>query len=195
VTLVLADATQVAAIIAASTGLVAAAVGVANLIVLLPRDRSQLAAFVRRYSVGPHGEERYVAVVATNVGRRPVTVVSVGLTLAGAGRRWRDEEGQASPSLPARLEERASVVMTWLLESSGSCTTAATRRSSTASSSTAAGTPCARRLPDHHRVDRLAPPWVPFGRRRDGSDGSILSRGARRTGATRTRHRPTRRRP
>jgi hypothetical protein len=114
------DVTQVAALIAAATGLVAAIVGGVNLMLSIRRERPALAVFAREWAADRMGHERYIEVIATNVGHRPVTVVGIGLRLMGAeGRSWRLDDGKAQPPLPTKLEDGATVAMTWLREELG----------------------------------------------------------------------------
>jgi hypothetical protein len=114
----IADATQVAALIAAGTGLVAAAVGGANLVVSIRRERPTLSVFVRRFDETAHGPS-YVQVVVANNGRRPVTVMNMGLRMQSSSdpsRTWRLDDGHADPPLRATLEDGETVSMTWMLE-------------------------------------------------------------------------------
>ena len=117
--MVFGDVTAIAAVAAALTGLVAAVVGGINLAFSLRRERPALAVFIREWAADRRGDERYFDVVASNVGHRPVTVVSIGLWLAADDRRWRIDDGTAKPELPAKLEDGETVVMTWLREELG----------------------------------------------------------------------------
>lgn len=116
------DVTKDAAVIAACSGFVAAALAAINLALSIRRERPSLAVFLRSFSRGPHGLEDYLEVVATNVGHRPVTVVNMGLRMratANRGRSWRVDDGAASPGLPAILNDGEIVSMTWLLDELG----------------------------------------------------------------------------
>lgn len=81
-----------------------------------------LSVFVRQWTAGPHGQERYVEVVASNISGAPLTVVSMGLRMestANRGRPWRVDDGAAKPKLPTLLRHGETVAMTWMLEELG----------------------------------------------------------------------------
>jgi hypothetical protein len=113
------DTTQVAALVAAGTGLVAALVGLVNLGVSIAHERPVLKVFVRKWAAGRHGQERYIEVVASNSSRRQNTVVAMGLFLRQDDRSWVVDSGNATPSLPAKLEDGEIVTMTWLQDELG----------------------------------------------------------------------------
>jgi hypothetical protein len=115
----LADATEAAALTAAATGAIAAAAALMNLGFTVLRERPGLAVFAREWRTGPHGAEHYIEVVATNVARRPISVVSMGVMLRAGDRRWRQSEGGTSRELPVRLEDGETVTMTWLRDELG----------------------------------------------------------------------------
>jgi hypothetical protein len=111
-----ADFTQIAALIAAT---VAAGAGLINLRLAVLRDRPSLKVFAREWQTGPDGSEHYLEVLVTNAGHRPITIRSMGLQLKNDDRTWRDEDGQASPELPAKLEDGEMVTMLWLRDELG----------------------------------------------------------------------------
>ena len=119
VLLLIADITQAAALTAAATGVIAAIAGLVNLRLAILRERPGLAVFMREWRAGPQGIEHYIEVVTTNVARRPISVVSMGIELDAAPRVWRVSNGGASRDLPARLEDGETVAMTWLRDELG----------------------------------------------------------------------------
>jgi putative intracellular protease/amidase len=116
----MADVTQIAALVAAATGFVAAVVGGVNLLLSIRRERPALAVSARHWAADRRGLERYVEVIATNVGHRPVSVVRMGVRLTADGHSWQVDDGSADPPLPAKLEDGEIVVMSWMPEELGS---------------------------------------------------------------------------
>lgn len=115
----IADVTQVAAVSAAATALLAALAGLANLRMSVVRDRPALTSFAREWATGPEGSERYVEVCVANVGTRPISVVSIGVTLTNKTRAWRETGGTITLPLPAKLEDGEIVAMIWLRDELG----------------------------------------------------------------------------
>jgi hypothetical protein len=111
-----ADVTQIASLIAA---VIAAAAGLINMRLAVLRERPSLKVFAREWRTGPEGSEHYLEVLVTNVGHRTITVRSMGLQLRNDKRTWRDEDGRASPELPAKLEDGEIVTMIWLRDELG----------------------------------------------------------------------------
>jgi hypothetical protein len=117
-----ADITQIAALVAASTGVVAAIVGGVNLAMSIRRERPALSVFLRHWRVGPHGSEGYVEVVASNIGHRPVTVVTMGVWMQARKdqtRSWRIDDGTADPPLRTTLGDGETIAMTWMEQDLG----------------------------------------------------------------------------
>jgi hypothetical protein len=117
-----ADITQIAALIAACTGATAAIVGGINLVMSIRRERPALSVFLRQWPVGPHGCECCIEVVASNIGHRPVTVVTMGVRMQarlGDGRSWRVDDGNVNPSLQTTLNDGETIAMTWMEQDLG----------------------------------------------------------------------------
>lgn len=117
--IVFAALSTMAATVAAVSGLAAAVLAAVNLAITVRREAPALAAFVREWAVGPGGSERYISVVVSNVGHRPVTVVAMGLRLAGTERSLSVDDGGVSMRLPAKLEDGETIVMTWMRDELG----------------------------------------------------------------------------
>lgn len=111
--------TQVAALIAAGTGLVAAAASILNLAISVFRERPGLSVFAREWAADRHGHERYIEVVAVNAKPRQNAVVEMGLRLRGKDRTWRITDGSPKPELPAVLEDGEVATMAWMREELG----------------------------------------------------------------------------
>jgi hypothetical protein len=113
------DTTQIAALVAAATGLVAATTGVTNLALSILRDRPGLTVYIREWAADRYGHERYIEVVAANAKPRQNSVVAMGLRLRGQQRTWKIEDGPAKPALPATLEDGEVATMVWMREELG----------------------------------------------------------------------------
>ena len=114
------DVTTIASVVAATTALVAAIAALTNLAITARRDRPLIVVSVREWSPDHLGVERYVRVIATNTGARPVSVVAMGVVLdAGGGRTWRRTDGTLDRGLPARLDDGEAIVMDWLRDELG----------------------------------------------------------------------------
>lgn len=111
--------TQIAALVAAGTGLIAAVAGILNLVLAARRDRPGLRVFAREWSADRHGHERYIEVIAVNAKPRQSSVVEMGLRLRGIERTWKVDDGSVKPNLPAKLEDGEVVTMSWLREELG----------------------------------------------------------------------------
>lgn len=113
------DLTQVAALVAAGTGLVAAVAGISNLAVSISRNRPALRVFAREWAADRPGFERYIEVVAINAKPRQNSAVEMGLRLRGKERTWKVSDGSVKPTLPAVLEDGEVATMLWLREELG----------------------------------------------------------------------------
>jgi hypothetical protein len=111
--------TQIAALVAAVTGLVAAGAGVLNLLPAARRDRPGLKVSAREWSADRRGDERYIEVTAVNARPRQISVVEMGLQLRSADRTWKLDDGTVKPGLSATLEDGEVVTMSWLREELG----------------------------------------------------------------------------
>lgn len=111
--------TQVAALVAAGTGLVAAATSILNLAVSVLRDRPGLSVYAREWAADRHGHERYIEVVAVNAKPRQNSVVEMGLRLRDKDRVWRITDGSPKPELPVVLEDGEVASMSWMREELG----------------------------------------------------------------------------
>lgn len=111
--------TQIAALVAAATGLVAAIASIWNLVLATLRNRPSLSIYAREFAADPYGNERYIEVVVVNAKPRPNSVVEIGLRMRGQGRIWKEVNGSARPELPIVLKDSEVVTMTWLREELG----------------------------------------------------------------------------
>lgn len=111
--------TQIAAVVAAATGLVAAIAGIWNLVLAALRNRPGLSVFTREFAADPNGHERYIEVVVVNAKPRPNSVVEMGLRLRGQGKAWKEADGSTRPELPVVLKDGEVVTMTWLRQELG----------------------------------------------------------------------------
>jgi hypothetical protein len=111
--------TQIAAVVAAATGLVAAIAGIWNLVLTALRNRPGLSVFTREFAADPYGHERYVEVVVVNAKPRPNSVVEIGLRMRGQGKTWKEADGSTRPELPVVLKDGEVVTMTWLRQELG----------------------------------------------------------------------------
>ena len=111
--------TQIAAVVAAATGLVAAIAGIWNLVLSALRNRPGLSVFTREFAADAYGHERYIEVVVVNAKPRPNSVVEMGLRMRGQDRIWKEADGSARPKLPVVLKDGEVATMTWLREELG----------------------------------------------------------------------------
>jgi hypothetical protein len=113
------DITQVAALAAAGTGLVAAGTGIANLVITILGERPALSVFAREGAEDPDGQERYVEVVVVNAKPRPNSVVEMGLRMRGKEGIWTRSDGRCRRELPLVLEDGEVATMSWLRQELG----------------------------------------------------------------------------
>jgi hypothetical protein len=111
--------TQVAALVAAATGLIAAIAGIWNLALAALRNRPGLSVFTREFAADPYGHERYIEVVVVNAKPRPNSVVEMGLRMREQAKIWKEADGSTRPELPVVLNDGEVVTMTWLREELG----------------------------------------------------------------------------
>lgn len=113
--------TQIAAVVAAATGLVAAIAGIWNLAWAALRNRPGLSVFTREFAADPYGHERYIEVVVVNAKPRPNSVVEMGLRMREQeqAKIWKEADGSTRPELPVVLNDGEVVTMTWLREELG----------------------------------------------------------------------------
>lgn len=111
--------TQIAAVTAAATGLVAAIAGIWNLALAALRNRPGLSVFTREFAADPYGHERYIEVVVVNAKPRPNSVVEMGLRMREQAKIWKEADGSTRPELPVVLNDGEVVTMTWLREELG----------------------------------------------------------------------------
>lgn len=111
--------TQIAALVAAATGLVAAIASIWNLVWTALRNRPGLSVFTREFAADPYSHERYIEVVVVSAKPRPNSVVEIGLRMRGQGKIWKETGGSTRPELPVVLGDDEVVTMTWLREELG----------------------------------------------------------------------------